>query len=55
MFDAIRTISKQFQFRLLSDRLDFGADAANISYRTLRDIGLIRGGYASRPEKYWLN
>jgi hypothetical protein len=55
MFSAIRTFRRQFQFCLLSDRLDFGGDAANISYRTLNDIGLIRGGYAPRPDKYWLN
>jgi hypothetical protein len=48
MSSAICTFSKQFQLRLLSDRLDFGGDAANISYRTLHDIGLIRGGYSTK-------
>jgi hypothetical protein len=55
MLSVIRTVRKQFQFRLVSDRLDFGGDTSNISYRTLHDIGLIRGGYASRPDKYWFN
>ena len=54
----MRTVTdnaRKFFFRLFPDRLDFRGDVMNINYRTLRDIGLIRGGYASRPDKYWFN
>jgi hypothetical protein len=47
--------ARKFFFRLFPDRLDFRGDTMNISYRTLHDIGLIRGGYASRPDNYWFN
>jgi hypothetical protein len=51
MISAIRTFRKQF--RLFSDHLDFHGDKMNLSDRSLRDIGLVRGGYAPRPDPYW--
>jgi hypothetical protein len=47
--------ARKFFFRLFPDRLDFRGDTMNISYRTLHDIGLIRGGYAPRPDMHWVN
>lgn len=49
------TTPASFFFRLFPDRLDFRGDAMNVSYRTLRDIGVIRDGYASRPSPSWFN
>jgi hypothetical protein len=52
MIRTIRTFRKQF--RLFSDRLDFHGDEMNLSDRTLRDIGLIRG-CGSGPDPYWVD